>query len=217
LAKELRDEESGIGLGAVDCNEEPNQALCSKQGVRGYPHMLAMVMGKPKLYHGAREFKPMKAWILGVHESKGTKGGSRKCPGGTFKSKVRDAVVPLCEEHFPQDNAKNAWIIIFYEQNSPRSDFRDAANEAATVLGSEPPDKGKALKHEPMKRRDRLIELEQKEIDRSMEKDTASSCSGMSWRWSFPRRVSLAARLLRKSALCAATARTRSGDSAPTL
>merc|ERR1712216_360618 len=92
----------------------------------------------------------------------GTKGGSRKCPVGIFKSKVRDAVVPLCESHFPQDSAKNAWIIIFYAENSPSTDFRDEANQAAIDLGSEPPDKSKALKQEAMKRRDRLNDLGQK-------------------------------------------------------
>lgn len=104
----------------------------------------------------------MKSFILGVKEARGTKGGSSKCPSGVFKSKVRDAVVPLCEAHYPQENAKNAWIIIFYEANSPQTDFRDAANEAAVVLGSEPPDKSKALKQEPVKRRDRIISLGQK-------------------------------------------------------
>lgn len=162
LAQELRDEEPGIGLGAVDCNEVSNQALCAQQGVHGYPHMMAVVMGKPKFFFGARDFKPMKAWILGVHKAKGTKGGSTKCPAGVFKSKVRDAVVPLCEAHFPAENAKSKWIIIFYDENSPRTDFRDGANQAAVDLGSEPPDRSKALKQEPMRRRDRVIDLEQR-------------------------------------------------------
>jgi len=162
LAKELKESEPGIGLGAVDCNEVPNQDLCSKQKVHGYPSMLAVVMGKSKPYHGAREFKPMKAWILGVHAAKGTKGGSKKCPAGVFKSKVRDAVVPLCDSHWPQEKAKHAWIIIFYEENGPRTDFRDDANQAAVDLGSDPPDRNKALRQVQMRRRERLMDLEQR-------------------------------------------------------
>merc|ERR1712176_825262 len=124
--------------------------------------MKAIVSGKAKAYHGVREFKQMKSWILEVHNAKGTKGGSRKCAQGIFRNKVRDSVVPLCEAHYPQESAKNAWIIIAYNENDPSTDFRDTANEAATDLGSEPPDRNKALKQEPKKRRDRLIELEQK-------------------------------------------------------
>lgn len=162
LSKELRNETPSIGIGAVDCNEVPNQGLCSTHGVRGYPTMRAIVAGKIKPYHGARELKAMKSWILDVHEARGTKGGSKVCPVGIFRSKVRDAVVPLCEAHFPKENAKNPWIVIFYDENSPNTDFRDGANQAAIDLGSEPPDRSKALKQEPQKRRDRAINLEEK-------------------------------------------------------
>lgn len=162
MATELREEEPGIGVGAVDCNQVPNQQLCYKQKVHGYPSLKALVMGKEKPYNGKKTHGAMKEWILKVHEHRGSKGGSSKCPTGIFKSKVRDAVVPLCDAHFPQDNAKNAWIIIFYDKDGGNSDFRDEANQAALDLGSEPPEKSKALKQVPMKRRHRISELDQK-------------------------------------------------------
>mmetsp|Transcript_1482 Transcript_1482/g.2490 ORF Transcript_1482/g.2490 Transcript_1482/m.2490 type:complete len:288 (-) Transcript_1482:132-995(-) len=158
MAKELR-EEKGIGIGAVDCNDASNQALCKQQGVRGYPLMKAMVGGKPKPYNGLRELEQMKEWIIGVRKNRGTKGGSQKCPVGIFNSKVFDAVVPLCEAHFPADNAKNAWLIIFYdEKNDASIAMKERANQAAADLGSDPPSTQKEHRKQK-KRRDRVKEL----------------------------------------------------------
>lgn len=158
IAKELK-EEKGIGIGAVDCNEIANQELCKKYGVRGYPVMKAMVGGKPKPYHGMREIIQMKEWILKVRQNRGTKGGSQKCPVGIFNSKVFDAVVPLCEHHFPADNAKNAWLIIFYNEKDEKSvAMKERANQAASDLGSDPPSTLKEHRKQK-KRRDRVKEL----------------------------------------------------------
>lgn len=146
-----------IGIGAIDCQIE--QSVCAKNGVNGYPTLKAMVGGKPKSYNGARETEPMKEWITRVAANRGTKGGSSKCPQGLFKSKVKDAVVPLCEEHFPDDKAKNEWIVIFYE--SKRTDLKPVMNELALELGNDPPDMNKQLK-KPKKRRDRIMEITDK-------------------------------------------------------
>mmetsp|Transcript_43042 Transcript_43042/g.125168 ORF Transcript_43042/g.125168 Transcript_43042/m.125168 type:complete len:198 (-) Transcript_43042:62-655(-) len=99
----------------------------------------------------------MKEWIVKVSQNRGTKGGSAKCAPGLFKSKIKDAVVPLCEEHFPDEKAKNEWIIVFYNQNDS-SDFKGALNTAASELGNDPPDMNKSLK-KPKKRRERLTDL----------------------------------------------------------
>lgn len=160
LAKALKYEEPGIGLGAVDCNEVKNQPFCAKHDVKGYPTMKAIIAGKAKPYHGAREYKQMENWILNEKETKGTKGGSKKCPLGVFKSRTNDAVVPLCEAHFPQASAKHAWVVIAYNENDEENDIRDSSNQAATELGNEPPEKGKTQKQGPKRKRDRLLELE---------------------------------------------------------
>lgn len=159
LAKALKYEEPGIGLGAVDCNEIRNQDLCADYDVRGYPTLKAIIAGKAKPYHGAREYRQMENWILNEKSSKGTKGGSKKCPLGVFRNRKDDAVVPLCEAHFPQNNAKHAWMVIAYNQND-ETDIRDGVNLAATELGNEPPEKDKGRKQEPKRKRDRLLELE---------------------------------------------------------
>jgi thiol-disulfide isomerase/thioredoxin len=158
LARDLKNDKS-IGIGAIDCDDASNRPICGKYGVNGFPALKAMVSGKPKSYNGAREADPMKEWIKRVASSKGTKGGSAKCPIGVFKSKVKDAVVPLCEEHFPDEKAKNDWLVIFYDEKaSSVSDLKQATNTAALELGNEPPDKNKALK-KLTKRRDRLQDL----------------------------------------------------------
>jgi hypothetical protein len=161
LAKALKYDEPGIGLGAVDCNEVKNQPFCAKHDVRGYPTMKAIIAGKGKPYHGAREYKQMENWILNEKQNKGTKGGSKKCPLGAFTSRTNDVVVPLCEVHFPKENAKHAWVVVAYNNGDEENDLRDHLNQAATELGNEPPEKDKRSKQQDSKRkRDRLNDLE---------------------------------------------------------
>mmetsp|Transcript_997 Transcript_997/g.2505 ORF Transcript_997/g.2505 Transcript_997/m.2505 type:complete len:277 (+) Transcript_997:3-833(+) len=161
LAQQLKGEK-GIGIGAIDCNEGTNKAICGKYGVNGFPTLKAMVAGKPKSYNGARETEPMKDWIMNILKNKGTKGGSAKCPTGVFKSKVKDATVSLCESHFPGAEAKNSWLVLFYdEQSSDAAALRDMANRVAEDLGNDPPDRSKALK-KPVKQRERITGLGEK-------------------------------------------------------
>lgn len=146
-----------IGIGAIDCDIE--RAVCAKYGVSGFPTLKAIVAGKGKSYNGAREAEPLKEWITKVAKNRGTKGGSAKCPQGVFKSKVKDAVVPLCEEHYPDDKAKNDWLVVFYKsQGADAAGLKATANRAAASMGNDPPDMSKSLK-KPKKRRDRLTDL----------------------------------------------------------
>jgi len=128
--------------------------------VNGYPSLKAIVGGKGKSYNGAREAEPIKEWIQKLAANRGSKGGSSKCPPGLFKSKVKDAVVPLCEEHFPDDKAKNDWLVLFYNEKGG-SDLKAVGNGVASDLGNDPPDMSKSLKKQK-KRRDRLTELGKK-------------------------------------------------------
>ena len=63
-------------------------------------------MGTGRSFNGARETEPMERFIRQIAANKGSKGGSTKCRPGMFKRKIKDAVVPLCESHYPDDKAK---------------------------------------------------------------------------------------------------------------
>lgn len=147
-----------IGIGAIDCDNE--RSTCAKQGVNGYPTIKAIVMGKGRSYNGAREAPAMKQFIEKVAKDRGSKGGSAKCRAGMFKNKVKHAVVPLCEAHFPDNKAKNDWLVFFYDHNAT-AEMRDDLNNVAIDLGNDPPDMNKALK-KPKKRRERIETLASK-------------------------------------------------------
>lgn len=156
LGRELKNHKE-IGIGAVDCDID--RAVCSKYGVNGFPSLKAIVGGKGKSYNGAREKDAIKEFIERVAKNRGTKGGSAKCPQGVYKSKVKDAVVPLCEEHFPDEKAKNEWLVVFYNsKDSDSAKLKTALNSLAADLGNDPPDMSKALKKQK-KRRDRLNDV----------------------------------------------------------
>jgi len=118
LGKSFKDDPA-VGIGGVDCTVPSNQQLCAKYGVQGYPTIKAIVGGKPRDYQGAREAGPMKEYMLGIKNKRGSKGGSSKCPKGIFKSSIKDSVVPLCAKHFPDEKSKNSWVVAFYN----KSDF----------------------------------------------------------------------------------------------
>jgi len=46
--------------------------------------------------------------------------GSQKCEKGLFGSLVKDATVPLCDAHFPDDKAKSGWLVLFTEKKQKR-------------------------------------------------------------------------------------------------
>jgi len=114
-------------------------------------------MGKGRSYNGARETEPMKQFITKVAANRGSKGGSAKCRPGMFKSKMKHAVVPLCETHFPDSKAKNEWLVFFYD-HSATAEMRDAVNTVATDVGNYPPDMNKNSKKQ-QKRRERIEAL----------------------------------------------------------
>merc|ERR1712146_575136 len=147
LGNDLKDD-ARIGIGAVDCTIEASQGLCGQYGVQGYPTIKAIVNGKPKNYQGPREKEPMKQYILGLADKKGSKGGSAKCPKGLFKSGMKDSVVPLCDKHFPEaEKSKNDWAVVFYSKSGLESSGdKDAINKIALSFGNEPADKNKKNK-----------------------------------------------------------------------
>lgn len=128
-------------------------------GVNGFPSIKAIVAGKGKSYNGARETASMSAFIKQVAKNRGTKGGSAKCRPGMFKNKIKHAVVPLCETHFPDAKAKNDWLIFLYDHNAT-AEMRDAVNSVAIDLGNDPPDMNKALRKQK-KLRERIEGLAQ--------------------------------------------------------
>lgn len=149
-----------IGIGAVDCDIDRN--ICSKYGVNGFPALKAVVAGKGKSYNGPRETDAIKEFITHIAANRGTKGGSAKCAPGLFKSKMKDSVVSLCEEHFPDDKAKNDWLVIFYnEKDKNAAGLRQVANAVSSAMGNDPPDINKRNKQQK-KKRDRLTELNAK-------------------------------------------------------
>lgn len=117
-------------------------------------------MGKGRSYNGARETEPMQQFIQKVAANRGTKGGSAKCRPGMFKSKMKHAVVPLCETHFPDAKAKNDWLIFYYD-HSATAEMRDAVNGVALEMGNYPPDMNKALKKQ-QKLRERITGISEK-------------------------------------------------------
>jgi len=160
LARQLEDM-PGIGIGAVDCHEAWHRALCRRYKVEGYPTLKALVNGKPKAYNGARETDVMSRWILEVLRKKGTGGGSAQCPpGGLFKNSPKSLVVPLCETHFPDADAKNAWlVIVYYLESNYNGDLLGEAKRIATDLGNTVQG---AREANPKKQRDRLIGVAKK-------------------------------------------------------
>jgi len=128
--------------------------------VNGYPSIKAYVMGKGKSYNGAREAGPMEEFIKKVAANRGTKGGSAKCRAGMFKSKMKHAVVPLCETHFPDAKAKNDWLIFYYDHKAT-AEHRDGLNGVALDLGNYPPDMNKKLRKQ-QKIRERITGLAEK-------------------------------------------------------
>jgi len=117
-------------------------------------------MGKGKSYNGARETDSMESFISKLAANRGTKGGSSKCRPGMFKSKMKHAVVPLCETHFPDSKAKNDWLIFYYD-HSASAEMRDALNSVAMDIGNDPPDINKANKKQK-KQRERIESLAEK-------------------------------------------------------
>jgi len=128
--------------------------------VNGYPSMKAYVMGKSRSYNGGRDVDSMHRWIEKIAANRGTKGGSSKCRAGMFKSKMKHAVVPLCESHFPDAKAKNDWIVFYYDHTAT-AEMRDALNSVALDLGNYPPDINKNNKKQ-MKIRERIEGLAKK-------------------------------------------------------
>lgn len=128
--------------------------------MNGYPSIKAYVNGKGRSYNGGRDVDSMHRWIEKIAANRGTKGGSSKCRPGMFKSKMKHAVVPLCETHFPDAKAKNDWIVFYYDHTAT-AEMRDALNSVALDLGNYPPDINKNNKKQ-IKIRERIEGLAKK-------------------------------------------------------
>lgn len=162
LGKEFKEDKSAIKVGAVDCSEKENQDICKKYGVSGYPSIQAIVKGKGKKFNGDRELKKIKDWVEGIVQKQGSKGGSAKCALGPFVSKTKDAVISLCASHYPDNEAKNEWVVMYYDSQKEVEQFeKDSVNRAALDLGNEPPEKSKAQK-KVKKQKQRLRDIAEK-------------------------------------------------------
>eukprot|EP00930_Biecheleria_cincta_P071852 TRINITY_DN59307_c0_g1_i1.p1 TRINITY_DN59307_c0_g1~~TRINITY_DN59307_c0_g1_i1.p1 ORF type:complete len:342 (+),score=89.83 TRINITY_DN59307_c0_g1_i1:64-1026(+) len=157
LAKKLSDDKSDSVIGAVDCAQY--QDVCQKYGVYNFPTFKGFLAGKPKPYNGEKEVDDMKQFVEDLAKKQGSKGGSLKCEKGPFTSPAKDAVVPLCDAHFPDEGAKNPWLIAFYRMSD--LDARDKINRISIDLGNEPEKKSKAQK-KAKKQRERLKDLAEK-------------------------------------------------------
>mmetsp|Transcript_51112 Transcript_51112/g.141569 ORF Transcript_51112/g.141569 Transcript_51112/m.141569 type:complete len:196 (-) Transcript_51112:133-720(-) len=98
--------------------------------------------------------------LAGMASAKKKMGGSLKCEKGIFTSEAKDAAIALCDEHFPDEKAKNDWIVMFYEKQSAE-DVHEGLNRIAQDLGNEPPEKSKSL-IKTKKQRSRLKDLGEK-------------------------------------------------------
>jgi len=88
--------------------------------------------------------------------------GSHKCEKGPFESLSKDATIPLCDAHYPDDKAKSAWLILFYKKDAEHGlKVHDKMNRVAVDMGNEPPEKSKALK-KLKKQRVRIKDLAEK-------------------------------------------------------
>lgn len=90
--------------------------------------------------------------------------GSQKCQKGMFGSLVKDAAIPLCDAHYPDDKAKSSWLVLFYRKElmSDGEKIKDSMNRVAIDLGNEPPEKSKTLKKPAKKQRARIKDLAEK-------------------------------------------------------
>eukprot|EP00928_Gymnodinium_smaydae_P061707 TRINITY_DN45734_c0_g1_i1.p1 TRINITY_DN45734_c0_g1~~TRINITY_DN45734_c0_g1_i1.p1 ORF type:complete len:376 (-),score=73.38 TRINITY_DN45734_c0_g1_i1:2-1129(-) len=139
LAKQLLAEPSDIRVGALDCSDPDNRRLCQRYGIEGYPTLKALVRGKVVgSYDGAHEHEELRRWFLDMLRRKG---GSARCPRG-FVAADSD-VVPLCEAHFPGTEARNAWIVAYYDRGA--GDGLPAALDrvAADLAGAARPSAGR--------------------------------------------------------------------------
>mmetsp|Transcript_99065 Transcript_99065/g.288987 ORF Transcript_99065/g.288987 Transcript_99065/m.288987 type:complete len:195 (+) Transcript_99065:41-625(+) len=98
--------------------------------------------------------------LAALASAKKKMGGSLKCEKGLFKSEAKDAAIALCDEHYPNEKAKNPWVVLFYKMESGE-DVKDGLNRAAQDLGNEPPEKSKSL-IKTKKQRSRLKDLGEK-------------------------------------------------------
>lgn len=128
-AKQIASDD-GIKFGAVDCTKD--QALCQRYGVKGYPTLMGFIGGRSKEYRGPREADGMVEYLRSLKQSKGSKGGSAKCPASLLIDSSRKEIVPLCSSHFPDKKSKNSWVIVFVK-NAEKSE-RDAIYSAAETV-----------------------------------------------------------------------------------
>eukprot|EP00747_Dinoflagellata_sp_TGD_P167462 gnl/TRDRNA2_/TRDRNA2_191918_c0_seq1.p1 gnl/TRDRNA2_/TRDRNA2_191918_c0~~gnl/TRDRNA2_/TRDRNA2_191918_c0_seq1.p1 ORF type:complete len:192 (+),score=60.38 gnl/TRDRNA2_/TRDRNA2_191918_c0_seq1:65-640(+) len=92
--------------------------------------------------------------LLAVAPAKKAKmGGSLKCEKGLFPNSKKDTAIPLCDEHYPDENSKHPWLVLFYKHKD-QIDLDEKVNKIAVDLGNHPPDA--ASKGAKKKEKDRL-------------------------------------------------------------
>jgi len=151
IAETLK-EEAYYAVGAVDCTVTKNIDFCRKtEKVYNFPVFKAFYQGKTKTFKPPKKSTEITKdalleFIRGFAEKQGSKGGSSRCSKGSFPSGAKDAVVPLCEAHFPNEKSKNSWILTFYNYEEYDDDIQKLGNRFALDLGNEPPEKAKGAK-----------------------------------------------------------------------
>lgn len=148
---EILKEDAYYAVGAVDCTVTKNIDFCRKtEKVYNFPVFKALYQGKTKTFKpkstAAITKDSLLEFIRGFAEKQGSKGGSSKCSKGAFPSGAKDAVIPLCEAHFPNEKSKNSWVIAFYNHVEYEDDIQKLGNRFALDLGNEPPEKSKNAK-----------------------------------------------------------------------
>ncbi|KRW98196.1 Thioredoxin-like fold [Pseudocohnilembus persalinus] len=135
LGQQLSQEE-GIKIGAIDCTQQINQALCQKNKVQGYPTLKIFYKGKSFDYNGQRELQNLKQHVLNF-KKKNFKPSPQLCQQGLVK--IQHNITPLCPVYYPKLTSKHNWIILFYYINSSNNDkdiIWENINEIGLQLGS---------------------------------------------------------------------------------
>jgi len=161
LAEEMKSIPNVVFAG-MNCTEGKNKKRCDKEGVPATSEVRLHHYGKTvrKWTQSKLLSKDVKKAVEEYQKKIGTKGGSSKCPKGVFTSTLKDSVVPLCAEHFPDDASKNPWVVVFYAQDFEEADKKEI-NRLALDLGNEPVDKSANLK-KTLTHRKRLQRLKEK-------------------------------------------------------
>ena len=133
LADALRGEDD-IVVGAIDCTNTSNQAVCRQHNITGYPSIFAIGWRHMVQYSGAASESQIVSWFDKVRSRRSSRssGGSVACPHGLFQR--QKSVVPLCVDHYPDETAKHPWLVVLYKMQQDL-DLQEPVTSAARDLG----------------------------------------------------------------------------------